>query len=216
MRLNVELSNELGLQLYSFPMRYSPIWDDNKLHHGRNYIGKHWNCKFIRAIQVILNATKGKVGTKLEFFKAAFGKNKEEFFELLYMPEAYIFQRRLCEDLGLTESWRNLYQTMPEKELSDVLPIIETNNFEIISLDSLTPRAKCLISHYQTSYESIDKIHLGCKKLLSETSRYVSHKPYNGFESLKLAHDESNGTVFSLKSGKNLDLQCQIDKNLMI
>ena len=93
MRLNIDLSEELGLQIYSFPMRYSPIWDENNLHHSRDYIGEKWNKKFIRSIQTILNATKGKVGTRLSFFNAAFGKDESEYNELLYMPEAYILHR---------------------------------------------------------------------------------------------------------------------------
>ena len=195
MRLNVELSNELGLQLYSFPMRYSPIWDENKLHHGRSYIGKHWNHKFIRVIQTVLNATKGKVGTRLEFFKAAFGKNEDEFSELLYMPEAYIFHRRLCENIGLTDAWRNLYHSMSRKELGDVLPIIEKNNFEGISLEFFSPKAKCLLRHYQVSYKSVEQIHLSCSDLLSETSRYVSHKPMNGNDSLRLTNNKKIVTL---------------------
>jgi hypothetical protein len=190
MRLNVELSNELGLQLYSFPMRYSPIWDDNKLHHGRSYIGMHWNRKFIRAIQTILNATKGKVGTKLDFFKAAFGKNKEEFFELLYMPELYIFHRRLCEEIGLTDSWRCLYKSIPIKELIHVLPVIEANNFDEINLEKFSLEARCFLRHYQNTSRSVEEIYLDCNELLSETNRYVSRKPNNGIESLNPAYNK--------------------------
>jgi hypothetical protein len=176
MRLNVELSNELGLQIYSFPMRFSPLWDENKLHHGRTYIGKYWNRKFIRAIQTVLNATKGKVGTRLDFFKAAFGKNKNEFFEILYMPEAYIFHRRLCEKLGLTKSWKNLYQSLTENELQNVLPIIKANNFvEISSLD-ISAKAKCLLKHYQISYKSVEHIQSSYNELIHETNQYVAHR----------------------------------------
>lgn len=99
LRLNVLLSEELDLQIYSFPMRYSPIWDDNNFHHNRNFVGEKWNKKFIRSIQCVLNATKGKVGRK-EIFEAAFGKNEKEFFEILWMPEAYIFYREQSEKLG--------------------------------------------------------------------------------------------------------------------
>ena len=173
MKLNVELSNELGLQIYSFPMRYSPIWDDNKLHHGRTYIGKYWNRKFIRAIQTVLNATKGKVGTRLDFFKAAFGKNEEEFHEILYMPETYIFHRRLCENLGLTESWRRLYQTLQDNELNDVLSIIEASNFAEINSKDISPRAKCFLKHYQIPYKSVEQIVLCHNELIAETNRYV-------------------------------------------
>ena len=175
MKLNVELSNELGLQIYSFPMRFSPIWDDNKLHHGRTYIGKHWNRKFIRSVQTVLNATKGKVGTKLDFFKAAFGKNENEFFEILYMPEAYILQRRLCENNGLTDSWRKLYQALSDNELHDVLSIIKTNDFtEIDSVDT-SVRAKCLLKHYQVPCKSVADTNFKYGDLIAETNEYLEN-----------------------------------------
>jgi hypothetical protein len=74
MNLNVNLCEELDISIYSFPMKYHPIkeeeWFDN-----RGFIGEHWNRKFIRAIQAVLNATKGKIGRGKPFFKEAFGGN---------------------------------------------------------------------------------------------------------------------------------------------
>lgn len=173
MRINVELSNELGLHIYSFPMRFSPIWDDKKLHHGRAYIGKHWNRKFIRSIQTVLNATKGKVGTKLDFFKAAFGKDEDEFFEILYMPEAYILHRRLCEKNGLTDSWRKLYHSLSNVELNDVLPIIEGNNFSEIDDTCVNDRLKCLLKHYQIPPKTLAEKGFGYDQLIAETDQYL-------------------------------------------
>lgn len=166
MRLNVELSNELNLQIYSFPMRYSPIWDDNKLHHGRTYVGEHWNRKFIRSIQTVLNATKGKVGTKLDFFNAAFGNDEDEFYEILYMPEAYILHRRFCEANGLTDSWRALYKVLSQADLKFVLPIIESNDFSTLS-QGANERLQCFLRHYQISYKHIPE--LDAIQLVEET-----------------------------------------------
>ncbi len=60
MRLNIELCEDLGISIYSFPMKYHPI-DDPDYFRNRDYIGKpHWNRKFIRAIQAVLNSTHGK------------------------------------------------------------------------------------------------------------------------------------------------------------
>ena len=174
MKLNVELNNELGLQIYSFPMRFTPIWDNNNLHHGRTYIGKYWNRKFIRAVQTVLNATKGKVGTRFEFFVAAFGKDEEEFFEIMYMPEAYILHRRFCEKIGLTESWRKLYYSFSGEDLHTAKLIIETNNFENIDSLNTKPRTKCLLKHYQISYKSIDKISFDYDKLIDETNKWLN------------------------------------------
>ena len=179
MKLNVELSNELGLQIYSFPMRYSPIWDDNKLHHGRTFIGKYWNRKFIRAIQTVLNATKGKVGTKLEFFKAAFGKDEDEFFEILYMPEAYILHRRLCENNGLTDSWRKFYKSLTVNDLHIAKSIIKTNEFANIDFAKISDKVKCLLKHYKVSYKSVDIINTEYANLIDESKQYLSPKPNN-------------------------------------
>ncbi|XCN73919.1 MAG: hypothetical protein Q3M24_03950 [Candidatus Electrothrix aestuarii] len=176
MRINVELSNELELQIYSFPMRFSPIWNDNKLHHGRTYIGKYWTRKFIRSIQTVLNATKGKVGTKLDFFKAAFGKDEQEFFEILYMPEAYILHRRLCEKNGLTDSWRKLYQSLSSVELDDILPIIEGNDFSKIGDICMNDRVKCLLQHYQVSPKKLGEEGFRNDQLIAETEHFLSEK----------------------------------------
>jgi len=147
MRLNIDLSEELGLQIYSFPMRYSPIWDENNLHHSRDFIGKHWNKKFIRSIQTILNATKGKVGTRVSFFNAAFGKNEDEYIELLYMPESYILHRHKFESNGLTEAWRALFYTLTTDEKNLVFPIIESNKFS--EIDGIqNDKISVFMSHY--------------------------------------------------------------------
>ena len=104
LKINIDLCEELDVAIYSFPMRYCPI-DDPKYFSNREYIGRHWNRKFIRAIQAITNATKGKVGRGREFFEKAFGKNIDEFRELLYMPETFIIYRVRYEN-NLAEEWR--------------------------------------------------------------------------------------------------------------
>ena len=72
LRINVELCDELNVNIYSFPMKYHPIrkgkCDADDYSHNRDYIGKHWNRKYIRAVQAILNSTKGKIGRGMSFF----------------------------------------------------------------------------------------------------------------------------------------------------
>jgi hypothetical protein len=93
MRLNVDLCDELQIAIYSFPMKYHPI-DEPTYFRNRDYIGQpHWNRKFIRAIQAVLNSTHGKIGRGKTFFEAAFGKDIHEFRKILWMPEALIIQR---------------------------------------------------------------------------------------------------------------------------
>ena len=91
--LNVKLCESLGVTIYSFPMKYHPI-DDPDYFRARNYIGKHWNKKFIRAIQAVLNSTKGKIGKGETFFEDAFGRNLDEFMKILWMPETFIIYRQ--------------------------------------------------------------------------------------------------------------------------
>ena len=92
MRINVDLCEELGVTIYSFPMKYHPI-DDPDFFRNRDYIGKHWCRKFIRAVQAVLNATKGKIGKGKDFFEEAFGRNINEFYDILWMPETFIIFR---------------------------------------------------------------------------------------------------------------------------
>lgn len=92
MKINIELCEELGVTIYSFPMKYHPI-DDRDYFNNRDYIGTHWNRKFIRAVQSVLNATKGKIGRTKTFFEEAFGSDIDEFKKILWMPEDMIIHR---------------------------------------------------------------------------------------------------------------------------
>jgi hypothetical protein len=92
LRLNVNLCEELGVSIYSFPMKYHKI-DDHAYFNNRNFTGKSWSRKFIRAIQAVLNSTHGKIGRGKNFFEAAFGKDLKQFHEILIMPEAFIIER---------------------------------------------------------------------------------------------------------------------------
>jgi len=111
----VDLCEELGASIYSFPMKYHPI-EDPKYFSNRDFIGKYWKRKFIRTIQAILNSTKGKVGRGYEFFCKAFGANDEEFYKLLYMPEAMIIYRFYFEEIGMTDKWWKAYSGLSERE----------------------------------------------------------------------------------------------------
>ncbi|MEW6551097.1 MAG: hypothetical protein AB1389_03120 [Campylobacterota bacterium] len=147
MKINVELCEELDIRIYSFPMKYIPIFGD--VSKNRNYIGKHWNKKFIRAVQAVLNSTKGKIGRGISFFEKAFGKNEEEFMKILYMPEAYIIYRLKYECNGNTDEWYDLFSSLTSVEKDLVLPIIEANEFKNVSI-GLSPKLQRLIEHYLT------------------------------------------------------------------
>jgi len=128
MKLNVDLCDDLGVTIFSFPMKYHPI-DDPEYYDNREYIGKHWNRKFIRSVQAVLNATKGKIGRGKSFFEEAFGKNIDEFYKILWMPEAFIIHRFKYKE-NLTADWWNLYKQLDEMQLIQLREIVAKNQFE--------------------------------------------------------------------------------------
>ena len=140
LKLNIELAEELNLNAYSFPMKYIPIRDPEYF-RNRDYLGKHWNRKFIRSIQAIINATKGKIGRGRSFFEAAFGKNLAEFHDLLWMPEAMIIYRNRYKELA--EVWQKKFHGLQEEELFEAKEIIKLNKFgdeEILKAESKNVR----------------------------------------------------------------------------
>lgn len=132
------MCEKMNVSIYSFPMKYHPIRGDHS--HDRDYIGEHWNRKYIRAVQAILNATKGKIGRGVSFFEKAFGRNEEEYMELLLMPETFLLFRFFFEDLGYTQEWRKAMSELSDEEREELLPIIYNNDFNHI--EELTDNGK--------------------------------------------------------------------------
>jgi len=96
LRINVELNEELGLSIFSFPMRYIPL--DAK---QRGYVNNpHWTRQQLRGVQCILHATRGVVGPRMQFFDKAFGRNEEEFKHIIERPEDEIFYRDRMPPFG--------------------------------------------------------------------------------------------------------------------
>lgn len=145
LEMNVNLCEELDASIYSFPMKYHPI-NDEEFFKNRDYIGKHWNRKFIRAIQAVLNSTKGKIGRGKEFFEEAFGKDIDEYMKILWMPETFIIYRRKYDadlreklagkyttsspdDCNLANEWWNKFCSLSDKQLDLAKSIIAMNKF---------------------------------------------------------------------------------------
>ena len=147
MRINVDLCEKYNVNIYSFPMKYHPIRGQHS--HDRDYIGEHWNRKYIRAVQAILNATKGKIGRGKSFFEKAFGKDVNEYMKLLIMPETFLLYRFFFEHIGYTQAWWKAMQELSKEELNELKPLIFQNDFS--DIDSLTDNPKYLriLSYYQ-------------------------------------------------------------------
>jgi hypothetical protein len=92
MFLNVRLNEELGIRIYSFPMRYQPTNLPD-----RSHIGPRWNRYQLRSVQIVLQATHGVVSGDPSFYKAAFGSSYAEFEEILSRPHHMIFNRQWYE-----------------------------------------------------------------------------------------------------------------------
>lgn len=88
MRINVDLNEELGIRIWSFPMRYQPTDRPD-----RGHIGDKWSRYQLRSMQIVLQATHGVVSGNPEFFFEAFGDSVERFHDILLYPHHYIFNR---------------------------------------------------------------------------------------------------------------------------
>jgi len=165
MRINIDLCEELGVTIYSFPMKYHPV-DDPEYFHNRDYVGKHWNRKFIRAVQAVLNSTKGKIGRGRTFFEEAFGENIEEFRKILWMPEAFIIYRRKYDknlrdrlesrytdryddENDLANEWWSKFCAMDDNKLTKLKKIVSANNFDDETCNVGEPDIYQMLEYYK-------------------------------------------------------------------
>ena len=106
MSINISLNEELGIRIWSFPMRYLPVNLKDRSHVGRN-----WNRYYLRSFQIMLQATRGIVSGSPDFFRRAYGKDAQEFKKLLSYPLAFIFYREYFEN-GLGRPARDEYEAL--------------------------------------------------------------------------------------------------------
>ena len=106
MTMNIHLNEELGIRIWSFPMRYQPV----KL-KDRSHVGKHWNRYFLRSFQIMLQATRGIVSGNPSFFRRAYGQDQQKFEHLLSLPHAFIFHRDYFE-YGEGRGQRDEYEAL--------------------------------------------------------------------------------------------------------
>lgn len=158
LRINVDLSKKLDINIYSFPMKYLPITGEDRF--DRQYLGKFWNRKFIRSVQVMLNATKGKIGKGESFFNESFGRNLDDFMEILYMPESFILYRKYFRDSGLTMRWREDFYSLKNSDFECLIEIIKSNDFSLKQTEN--PKIRRVLNYY----------HMTRKDAITENSLY--------------------------------------------
>ena len=149
MRLNVTLNEELGLRIWSFPMRYQPTWLPD-----RSHVGEHWTRYQLRSMQLILQATHGVVSGDPSFFKRAFGDTVHEFRDLLLRPHHFIFNRDWYELLGGRDQFSEFqseYKHLSSTDRVELLNLIaDTDPRKLVGQvrRASTPRVKSIMKHY--------------------------------------------------------------------
>ena len=186
LKINVELCEELDVDIYSFPMKYHPLYNEHS--HDRNYIGAKWNMKYIRSVQAVLNVTKGCIGRGTSFFYRAFGYTEEEYFNILLMPDSMILYRFFFEWLESKKhplskyNWQRMVDAMSEKEKDVFLSYLN----EAHPLDSLPAYIERMKPFYQNLRDAIVEPKGSLYKLKQE------------FDSL--SKDEKNNILLNLKT----------------
>lgn len=150
MRLNVTLNEDLGIRIFSFPMRYQPVTRPD-----RGHVGKNWNSYFLRSMQVILQATHGIVSGAPDFFRLAYGDTYQDFESILLRPHRYIFNRL----------WFEQYEGRPEFDTFQVV-------INALSSDEKTELIDFLCSRNKKNYE-LDLNELAVGKLRNAARFFV-------------------------------------------
>jgi hypothetical protein len=126
MRLNVTLNEELGVRIWSFPMRYQPT---NR--PDRGHVGERWSRYQLRSMQIVLQATHGVVSGEPEFFKRAFGDTAEDYERILALPHDFIFNRDWYERYdGRAEfdSFQTEFAKLNEHDRSELITLLSSRD----------------------------------------------------------------------------------------
>lgn len=181
MRLNIDLNVELGIRIFSFPMRYQPT--DMK---DRSHIGANWNRYYLRSMQIILQATHGIVSGSPDFFMNAFGSSAAEYEALLLNPQHFLFNR----------AWYYEFDGKPELEefQKQFKGLNEDERKELTSLLSGCTPAKFAGLIGQASSSKVNSILGFYVPLANEDERHIwatmKNRKSKAIEDLNIPEDE--------------------------
>lgn len=174
LRINIRLNEELGIRIWSFPMRYQPVTLKD-----RSHVGPKWIWYWLRSFQIMLQATHGVVSGNPSYFNHAFGETWEEFEKLLMLPHRMIFHREYYE-CGNGSAEREEFTCIVNRltkiqfsELTELLSQLHSSrNDQIDKLIATTtdPEIKQLIQFYSplsTSGNEMQKNSLFSKSLIN-------------------------------------------------
>jgi hypothetical protein len=172
MRLNIDLNVQLGIRIFSFPMRFQPT--DQK---DRTHVGDHWNRYYLRSMQIILQATHGIVSGSPDFFKQAFGDSSEEYENLLLRPQHFLFNRHWYQYHGGRaefDDFNKLFQRLSadeRKELAQLLSGPGPSGYSGLIGQASNSNVNRILSYYvPISEEAERKIWAAMKAMKSTTA----------------------------------------------
>jgi hypothetical protein len=125
----VTLNEELGVRIWSFPMRFQPTDRPD-----RGHVGNKWSRYQLRSMQIILQATHGIVSGEPTFFKRAFGDTFEDYERILALPHDFIFNRDWFEQFDPEErlaAYRAEYDSLDVHERRELIELLSS----VASLD---------------------------------------------------------------------------------
>lgn len=126
MRLNVTLNEELGIRIWSFPMRFQPTDLPD-----RSHVGKKWTRYQLRSMQLILQATHGVVSGAPDYFKRAFGDTATDFQRILMLPQDFIFNRDWFEfqgGRGEFDEFTAVFNKLSVEEKGELLSLLSSRD----------------------------------------------------------------------------------------
>jgi hypothetical protein len=149
MRLNVKLNEDLGLRIWSFPMRYQPTSLPD-----RSHVGEHWTRYQLRSMQLILQATHGVVSGDPDFFKRAFGDTVNDFADLLLRPHHFIFNRdwyEVYEGRQQFEQFKREFRNLSDTEKTELLGLLadrDPSELRSAPPHASSRRVRTILKHY--------------------------------------------------------------------
>jgi hypothetical protein len=149
MRFNVTLNEELGVRIWSFPMRYQPTDRPD-----RGHVGEKWSRYQLRSMQIILQATHGIVSGAPTFFKRAFGDTCEDYERILLLPHDFIFNRDWYERfdpeqrLAAHRAEFDELDSYERAELVELLSSCDPREFAGLSKEASTTALKQVLRFY--------------------------------------------------------------------
>jgi len=180
LELNIRLNEELGIRIYSFPMRFQPT--DKK---ERTHIGEKWSKYQLRSFQIILQATHGVVSGAPKFFKHAFGSNKQEFLDLLLLPHSFIFHREWYERQGGKEeksAFVRIFNTLSADEKKDLAEFLGGTYLlgpEKMQLLCVNDKHKAILPFYRKINEEFSSnVYKQMKKWTARASKEMPNLPF--------------------------------------